>query len=483
MSIQSIIGAGNKTPGIFMQVSLGAGARSSGAAGKKVLLFGNKIAAGIAVAETPVAIGSKDDAITYFGAGSELALMCEAALDRFKFIQLFAVVVTETGAAAAGTRVFSGTATEANTFIFWIGAKKYTHTVSIGDTATVVGDAVALLVNNDTDSPVTAANVTGTVTLTAKNLGIRGNHIRLVSQGVVAGITHTTSATYLAGGTGQDDAQAALDAVAGTRYHYLVPASSVIAELTKFRTHVRTTAEPANGKRSRFIAASIDTYATAVAVAVALNAGRGQYVWHYNAFETPAIIAAAAAAELAEAYERTPAFNTSGLKIAGILPQLVDADRPTATEMNNALNNGMTVLSDVSGEVRITRSVTTQSLDDSSNPDYRVIDTHFVEVADAVADDIEINFASEFGEALLVPDIEGQMPEPGEVSPLTGKDFIVNRLNVYGPGGAGNRLLAVVDSDIVLTEIDDATPTKMNGVIPINPVELFIQGAFDVRQI
>lgn len=486
MALASIIGGGNKVPRVYMKVTFGTGPRSAGSAGKKVLLFGNKTSAGAANDEEVYAVGSDEDAVSLFGAGSELHLDCVAALANFKTIQLYAIAVpASAGAVATGTFVFTGASTIRGGLEFWIGETRLVLSVAVGDAAATVATALAALINAQTNLPVTAAAVAGTVTVTARHAGPRCNYIRIESTGSVAGVTHTNAVAFLASGATMDDPQNALDVVAAERYHYLVTPYQTATELAMFKAHVLNGAEPEEGERARIITASTLTLAATTALAVGLNESRGQIVWHQGAFETPGAIAARAAADLASAYERTAAFNTDGLRVKNVLPQRDKANYPTAPEMNSALNNGITPLRVNAGIVEIVRSVTTRSQDDAANPDFAVIDTHYVEVSDFMADDIEVNFTNVFKEHILEDDIEGEMPDPGVVTPAVAKDFILQRLSVYAAGGSGTRLLTNVAAlaDQIIVEIDGNVAGRINGSIPIDPVELLHQSAFDIRQL
>ena len=112
MALTSVIPNSYKVPGTFLLVSLAVGPRSAGDAARKVLLFGNKTASGTATVAKTVAVFSEDDAKTLFGRGSELHLMCRAALLANPSVTLFAIPIAESaGASATGTLVYTGPAT------------------------------------------------------------------------------------------------------------------------------------------------------------------------------------------------------------------------------------------------------------------------------------------------------------------------------------------------------------------------------------
>src|SRR5690242_17392064 len=108
MPITSIIDTSIKTPGAFMKVSLGVGARSAGDAAVKLLLFGNKTSSGTMIVAKVYPVYSEDDVKTYAGRGSELHLMVRATLRANPAATIYIVAVAESGGtAASGTLTFT----------------------------------------------------------------------------------------------------------------------------------------------------------------------------------------------------------------------------------------------------------------------------------------------------------------------------------------------------------------------------------------
>lgn len=101
------------------------------------------------------------------------------------------------GVAATGNVIFGGTATAAGTITVNIDSSvngSYSIAVASGDTASTIGAALVNAITANADSPVTAANSSGNVTLTAVNDGTQGNTIGLSVSGSVAGIIKTVIA-------------------------------------------------------------------------------------------------------------------------------------------------------------------------------------------------------------------------------------------------------------------------------------------------
>ena len=488
MALTSIIPSSNKVPGIYLQVTLGVGRRSAAGAAKKVLLVGNMLAAGSAAVEVVKDLFSVDDARTFFGGGSELFMMAQAAFAAYPGVTLHAIAVTESaGANATDDVVVSGTATGAGTIEIWIGGRRAVATVAIGDTATVVGASIEAAVNAETDWPVTASNAAGTVTIEAKQNGTKGNDITLRTLKTdAAGITHAAMGLDLASGATADDPQNAIDAVAAVRYDYVVCSNVVSAEIAKYEIATDAKADPLVGIRQRFFYGSRDTIANTVTLSDAINAKRGQCIWHYNGDDTPAEMAAGAAAIHARYLDSDRARPLDGVVIPGLRPQDASADKPLNTELQSALNNGITPLDHDGSSVSIVRSITNYSTDAQGNPDSSVLDVSKVEVPDFMADTLEADFLSTFAGFKLDEDpTDPTGYEVGVATPKGIKDWIYGHLRDHAAGGPNVLLLQRVEefADQLIVELDAAVDGRANASIPIDVVEGFHQGAFDIRQV
>lgn len=165
--------------------------------------------------ETPVQVLSPEDAGARFGFGFMAHRLVKAAWTTANGVPVYVIPQAEpSGAQATGTIAVSGTATESGVLYLRVSGDSVPVTVTKGDTATVVGDAIAAALAADNTLPVTGANTTGTVTVTAKTTGTFGNDIGLslndgVAEETPAGLTVTITA--MASGSGTPDIQDALD--------------------------------------------------------------------------------------------------------------------------------------------------------------------------------------------------------------------------------------------------------------------------------
>jgi len=498
MALASIVDTSNKLPGSFLKVSLGVGSQSAAAAARRILVIGNKTSAGSKAAASITQTLSTDDAITYFGQGSELHRMIRNLLRAYPGANLYAGVVAESGGTAASTTiVFSGgPATAAGTVEVYVCGERVVASFAIGDTATTVASAVSAAINNNPDLPVTASPSTGTVTVTAKHKGPRGNRIRVydvITSG--SGLTHTVTDAYLASGATSDSPANVLDAAASQRWHVIVSAYDDSTNLGLVKTHLATYSAPEEGKRGVQVFASADTLGNATTLAQAINDARARCLWHYNSDVPPGELAASWAGSYVRGLSTDAAFNFDGAAVLAAIAQRTLGDQPIKSELASALNNGISpvrVLADGSTCV-LARAITTKCLDSGAHPDYRVLDVHKVDVPDAVADQLESDFADFVANnPKLANDTEtGIMPPPGVATPSTIKDWaygITKRFDAEdaeGSAGALGRYLTNVEANglDIVAEIDGTAAGRANVSIPLDVVELFHQGAIDVRQI
>jgi phage tail sheath gpL-like len=488
MALPSVISPNNKSPGVYLRVSLGVGARSSGANARQVALFGNKTATGTAPVAVEQDVFSEDEARGLFGAGSELFLMAKQAITANLGISLKAIAVAESaGAAATGTVVYATPATGAGTGFVTVLGEEVEFPIASGDTPTVIGANAVLAVNAKTDWPVTAANATGTVTLTCKNKGPRGNFIAVrarVTNGIATTCTPPASG-YLTGGATSDDPQPALDVIAAVKRRYLVAPYSDATQLGKFKTHVDAEDEPEVGHRCRFICASLDTLGNATTLATGLNAARGQMAWHKNSDLPPSMLAAGLAARLAARESLDVGANLDGDIIPGIKPSFSMADRPINSQLVAALNNGITpLMSADDGSVSIVRSITLKSRDALGNADYRVLDTAKVAVSDECADRHELLFADRFAAFKASQDpADGEFTQPITVTPSICRDAsyeILSQMEAEGLLEAGS---VEARKGEILWELSTASPGRFVGVVPVDCCEGAHQFCGEIKQI
>jgi phage tail sheath gpL-like len=506
MALPSIIDTSNKTPGLFIKVSLGVGGQAAASAPLRILVLGNKTSAGIKADGSITQTYGTDDAITNNGQGSELHRMLRNVFKAYPGATVFAGIIAASAGVAGSNAGWtgSGTATAAGTIEYFVNGERVVYTFASGDTWAAIGAGLVVAINNNADLPVTAAGTT-TVTVTAKIPGPRGNKIRVWSTITTgSGLTHAVIDAYLASGATTDTPATILDNASSQRWNIIVSPYEDATGNGLIKTHIATYGnDPLEGKRGVYVFVTQDTLANAVTLATTINDARGRCLWHYNSDVPPAELAASWAGSYARRMQNDRASNYDGVPVLAALPQRTLADRPTASEITSALNSGITPVK-VSGDgltCTIVRAITTRSRDSGSRPDYRTLDVHQVDALDAVADQIETDFAATYMADPADPTSRGfkiapdgdvsEMPPPGVATPLTIRDLvfaITKRFDAQdseGSAGSLGQYLINVDTNgaNIACEIDAVAEGRVNVSIPADVVSLLHQAAIDLRQI
>lgn len=523
--------ASRKTPGVNFNVVLGGPGTSAGESPYKTILLGNAIltaltgatpsftvTAGTATVEQPVFVPSADDAATLFGRGSELHRMAIAFFAEAPDGTLYGCPVADAGGtAASGTLTFVNNATAAYTIRLKLCGLVIDIAVASGDTVTTIAGAVADAINDAQDLPFTAQNSAGVVTVTAKNTGPRGSTLIVdayfvsstgaetrmttsggTSPGATTG-TWSNSATLgseitLANGATQDSFANALSAIEPTRYHRIVGSCIDATNVGRIVTHINAQAGPTIQLLEQAVCGSVDTYANAVTLATGQNAARLQVAWHHASVIPAGEVAAQVCAArlygdsgvggLLPGEADTPSANLDGLELGSVLMQRVIADQPTRTEIENALNNGLTPLAASGsrpGYASVVRSVTTRCLR-GGTPNFAVLDTSAVTVPDYVADTLRADLATTFAGCRLASESTDGLPPRASlvVMPSTVRARIAQRLKEMEESA----ILVDVDANLSLLVVEaSATPGRLDCEIPAEVIPGLHIIAGNIRQL
>jgi phage tail sheath gpL-like len=506
------IGTNFAVPGVYAQINFAAGPSGPASGPRNILVFGNKAAAGTATnntvvygPDTAVTCQTEADVIQLFGAGSHhhrMALRLWAVLGNVSPIGIYFISVTPSaGASAATTCVITGTATSVGTLRFWVVDQFVDTSINVGDTATVIGANVAASINGQFRWPVTAASVTGTITITAVVPGLEGNWIKAQAQILVPAATITTTATLtantlLTGGTTADTVATALTTILPTRYYYIISHDSDATNNGLIATQINAQAAPTTGIRQRQFLGSADTIANEITLATGLNNPRVELQSAIGTDLTPMEIAANNAA-LYALFEASGSTNGPGRHNWSLFPS-----RPgdsnywtllptrsggsaalTLTQIQSALNNGITPLALINNgtTVQLIKRITTRSLNGAVQ-DYRVRDAHRVSIPDWWADDASALTTNNYGGLDLVADPqEGQPFPPNCVSPALWGGSLKSLVIQYGNAGQLKNVSAILAAMITQKEV--TPPNRMSNLTPLQCIDLFDIGAILVQQV
>lgn len=337
------------------------------------------------------------------------------------------------GTQATSVVAVTGTATATGTLSLIVGsAKNHIFTISItsGDTADEIGDAIVTALTADTKAPFTAANVTGTVTITASNDGTLADEWDIKLSGAVAGIS--VALTGWTGGATDPTLTSILDVIANVRYQTILWPSvydlSVVE--TELNARFNVTNDVKDGvavqvKRGTF--ATLDSYVSSLnsqSLAIVGNKTVSKTLHKGSAIvEMPDVIAAQVCAIRAlRLTEEAPLtqFNTTvaptdqfgGIHIASLpyhntlmpnLPIPEPDDFFSADDLENFKTNGIAIIgpNTAFNGVIMGDMVTTYLTDAAANPDtsYKYLNT--VDTASAIREFYFNNYKVRYAQTRL----------------------------------------------------------------------------------
>jgi phage tail sheath gpL-like len=335
----------------------------------RTLIIGQKLAAGVAVADTPILVSRSDEAKTQFGLGSMLARMHEVYRANDSLGEVWCLPLADNGAgvAASGTLTVTGPATASGTLNLYIGATRVQVAVVAGDAATVIATAINAAINAATTLPVTSTVLAAVVTVTARHKGTLGNAIKLqLNYRGYAGGESTPAGVAVAivamtGGTADPTLTTALAAMGDEEYDFIIMPYTDSTSLDALKTVMNdTTGRWAYNRQiyGHVYTAKADTFANLVTLGGARNDQHASIAGYETGVpNTPWEYAAAYGARNAVFIAADPARPTQTGELVGILPAPAGT-RFIMTERQTLLNSGIATSYVGGGAVRIERAIT-----------------------------------------------------------------------------------------------------------------------------
>lgn len=399
-----------RAPFVAAEILFNQGPSTSSASAREAIYVAPKTSAGSATVNTVYEIKDEATAISLFGAGSPLHRCLRMHLKANKNGKLYGCCYAASSgagvASATGTITVSGSPTASGLISIYVCGEKIGISYNTSSTPTTIGDDIAAKINAKTHLPFTAANVTGTVTLTAKIGGasqgdgtIGVYRFRSVVE-TGAGISIADSGEALGLGTGVDGADgavteesnltSALAAIASRRFYYMGFSVWSSSHTAVIETHVSNKSEPNPGLRSCAWTGYTGTLSACSTIAVARNFHRQHIVWQKDSEHDPAELCANVIAvhQKHEAVDAAfPGFDAYRQSDWHILPAYDTADWPDDDDNNDAVTDGITPIgSDQTGSF-IVMSVNTKSKDSAGTlDDFRATERHRVSAMDYFID-------------------------------------------------------------------------------------------------
>jgi len=500
------IGADFRLPGSYAEIIFNQGAASAFAPGREVCFVMPKSSAGTWTVNTRYKVTNEAVASAGAGPGSPLHRGLRKFLRHNKDATVWAVPYAASSGggglvAATATLALSGSLTSGGTLTLRVAGEEIPVGFTASHTMTNIGDNVVAAVNAKTHLPVTAANVTGTVTFTAKISGasqgtatIFAINVHADTEPLGTGLVTTLSGQLGSGAAGVDGTtteatnfQTALAVLDAVRKYYIVTSLTDATSLGHLKTHIVNKSLPKVGLRSVGIAANRQAGSAAATIATGRNYERLAIAWMENSEHDPCELAAVAAAiiQKEEAVHPAPNFDFYPLNDI-VLPHYADADIPTADEQNDAINDGLMPFTTTGVSTYVVMATTTRSKDATGAlDDPRSLERHRVSVADDFMDEELVEVGLNFRGKRLADDERladgkinpNQVERPNLLRPSSFRPHIVKRMNEKD-GITLQNVQASKDSLLVIK-----TGGRLEVGFDLNAIDLHHQTSFRVAEV
>lgn len=467
-----------RTPGVFAEFDMSRA--SNGVAGltNRVLVCGQKLAAGSATAGVAVQVRTADEAKALFGRGSMLARMIETYRKNDPISEVWAVPLADDAGGTAQTKTITvtGPSTAAGALIVRIAGQRLAVSVASGASATTIAAAIVAAVGAAPDLPVTAANAAGVVTLTAKHKGEAGKDIdvRINSEAgelTPAGVTTAVaSVTAGAGNPAIDSVFTAIGDQAFTAFVCPYTDSTSLGVLEAALAARWSAMKNLDGIGYSAAAGTLNALTT-------LGASRNsQYVSIVGAKASPTPPwewAAAYAAQVSYAGAIDPARPFQTLPLLGVLPPAI-ADQFIQAERDSLLRDGISTVTVQGGTVSIERAITTYQTNAQGIDDIAWLDVNTPLTLSTLRYTLRTRIAAKYGRHKLVSDDASVAPGQPAIGPKGLRAEVIAWFQDCQERGWVEGL-EQFKADLVL-ERDATDPSRVNALIPpdlVNGLRVF----------
>ncbi|MBI2769991.1 MAG: phage tail sheath subtilisin-like domain-containing protein [Burkholderiales bacterium] len=353
-----------RTPGVFAEVDHTKAVSGLANMPRRILVIGNKLAAGSAVAGQLYRINAPGEAAGLFGRGSVLHEMLTKMRGANKETDMWACGLADAGGGTAATYTvtITGPATAAGSLYLYLNGERLTIGVASGDTATQIATAIAAAVNAYADGPFTAGSTLGVATLTARHKGVFGNDLTISAnyqpdEKLPAGITFVVAVGVA--GAGNPDVATALASIAQEAFYTIVTPWNDATNVGKVETELASRWGGMDMRAGHVFLGYTGTHGALTTYGSARNSAHSTVIGCKNTPHPSYLYAGvlAAVCEFSGAIDPARPFTT--LALPGLLPP-AQADRFTRQEQDLLLRDGISTFNvDQGSNVTIQEVVTT----------------------------------------------------------------------------------------------------------------------------
>lgn len=404
-----------RTPGAYGEVDPSRALTGLVTLPHKVLVLGQKIAAGTVPVETLVSLSRDGLADGFFGPGSIGARMANFYKDNNQYTEVYGLMLSGDGGVQASAALDFSAALDGATFsgaetmhIMFNGEPidfALTSGMSGGQIASLVastinGRAYSTLPMTATLSAVSVDSM-GHLTFSAVCSGTLGNYLDIrhnyfTGESFPTSFSTDLSTPVFAGGSVDPDLDDAWTVIDGERFNYIIQPWINAANLTSLETELSDRFEPLEDLQGHAFGAVRGTQASCTTLGNSRNSPHNTIMGFYDSPNAPEEWAAALGAVCAFNLNEDPARPLHTLKLKGILPPPVE-NRFTQSERNVLLYDGIaTWLVDSGGNVLIERAITTYQNNALGIPDPTYLDVQTLATLSELRDQWKIRMSNRF---------------------------------------------------------------------------------------
>lgn len=466
-----------RTPGAFIEFDTSRASNGAPGVTNRVLMYGQKLAAGSAAAGVAVQVSTADEAKALFGRGSMLARMVELYRKNDPTSELWVVPLADDAGGTAQTKTITvtGPSTAAGSLVVRIAGQRLSVNVASGVSATTIAAAIVAAVTAAPDLPVSAANAAGVVTLTAKHKGEAGKDIdvRINSEAgelFPAGVA--TAVASVTAGAGNPSTASVFTAIGDQ------PFTAFVCPYTDSTSLGALEAELALrwGPMKNLDGFGYSAAAGALNALATLGAARNsQFVSIIGAKASPTPPwewAAAYAAQVSASGAVDPARPFQTLTLQGVVPPAI-ADRFTQPERDSLLRDGISTFTVQGSAVSIERAITTYQTNAAGIDDVAWLDVNTPLTLATLRYTLRTRIASKYGRHKLVKD---DVIPPGQ--PAIGPKGLRAEIIAWFQDCQARGWVEGLEqfkADLVV-ELDANDPSRINALIPpdlVNGLRVF----------
>lgn len=462
-----------RTPGQYLEFDASRASGGLTAQPQRVLVIGQKLAAGLAPAGVAVRIATADQAIQQFGRGSMLAAMFAVFLAANPTAEAWGFPLADNvaGVAATKTVTLTGPATAAGVIHLYVGGQRVQAAVAAADTATIAATALAAAVNANLDLPVTAASAAGVVTLTARHKGVSGEELDVRVNYGAGETTPAGLAAVIAAGTtgaGNPDVASVFTAIGDDWFNILVQPYTDTVNLNLVDEALAERFGPLKMIDAFAFSFKSATQGDLATLGSSRNGPHASIGGLKGSPTPPSVIAASYAGVVSYYGAIDPARPFQGLPLPGVLAPAV-ADRFNRQERDLLLRDGISTFTiDAGGAVLVERPITTYQVNGYGLPDDAYYDVNTLLTLSFLRFSVRARIASKYGRHKLASD--GTLYAPGQaiVTPKVVRAELISLFGDWEDAGLVEDIEQFKADLIVERDLTDVN--RLNALIPPNLV-------------